>query len=142
MESVMVTLQLMSQGMCNCKNPDGSWISEMLLREGVRCILRSYCSCDTHCNGNCSILPGDTIYWEYKYPYRVYTRFESATEEELKERGWFGPFTDLAEQFRNDESGGGHDHDCGEESDYDGDYGSGDDNDHDSGEESCNEADD
>jgi hypothetical protein len=33
-------------------------------------------------------LPGDTIYWKFVEPSRVVTRWETATDEKLRERGW------------------------------------------------------
>lgn len=36
-------------------------------------------------------LPGDTIYWKFMDPYRIAFRWETATDEELVERGYVEP---------------------------------------------------
>ena len=40
------------------------------------------------CAEKCIALPGDTVYWKFDPPYRVVTRWEPATDEELRERGF------------------------------------------------------
>ena len=42
------------------------------------------------CNDRCMALPGDTVFWKFKLPYRIAFRWETATDEELVERGWVG----------------------------------------------------
>jgi hypothetical protein len=72
------------------QNADGSYFSEMQLRD----LYHDYCleSCDSRaCSGACGALPGDTVFWRFGDVYRDLTRFESATEEELQERGWLSP---------------------------------------------------
>lgn len=44
-----------------------------------------------YCDQRCMALPGDTVYWKFLQPYRIVTRWETATDEELKERGWINP---------------------------------------------------
>jgi hypothetical protein len=40
------------------------------------------------CGAKCCALPGDTIYWKSEDHHRVVSRWEPATDEELRERGW------------------------------------------------------
>lgn len=49
---------------------------------------QNFCESSTRCGGKCCALPGDTIFWRFEDPYRVVVRWETATDEELLERGW------------------------------------------------------
>lgn len=72
------------------KNKNGSYLKEGELRVHFGKYLRHhFCEGDFRgCGGQCCALPGDTIYWVFREPYRVVTRWEARTDEELREQGW------------------------------------------------------
>lgn len=75
------------RGWAFLRNQDGTFLNEMQLRE-----LYHDAFTDEDCCGCCGVLPGDTVFWKstesgLSLP-RQMTRFEPATEEELKERGY------------------------------------------------------
>jgi hypothetical protein len=89
------------------KNVDGSYWSEMQLREFFHDCCEDFCEHRT-CGGACGALPGDTVFWRFDDCYRNFSRFEPATEDELLDRGWLQPdgsgfpLSALALAFRQD----------------------------------------
>lgn len=62
---------------------------EMQLRERFREFARINCYNPESCRGNCGVLPGDTIVWDFRDDgRREMKRYQPASKEELQERGW------------------------------------------------------
>lgn len=73
------------------KNVDGSFFNEAQLRQLWQHIAVRSCRNRERCQGSCCALPGDTIFHSpYDVPYSY--KIESATQEELEERGILGSF--------------------------------------------------
>ena len=90
---------------CEEKNEDGTYLSEIQIRARFQALAEKECTgshedigyvsggeddfgCGGACalkKGACGVLPGDTVYWEDN---GTMTHFKPATHEELKERGW------------------------------------------------------
>lgn len=121
-------------------NEDGSYFTESQLRHRFRAYMERRYDCggtlitgllmlygklygrrfeEYSCRQKCIALPGDTIYWKFDDPYRVVTRWETATDEELSERGWLqhgGMLVAMCKNYREDmERGGDSGNDTGEE---------------------------
>ena len=99
-------------------NPDGTYLTEGQLRPMFREFMSyNYCSHESmtshkKCDNYCCILPGDTVYWKVDGPFRVLTRWEPATDDELRERGWLdqgGMLHNLCRWYRENPDGDGDD---------------------------------
>ena len=93
---------------CEEKNEDGSYLSEIQIRDRFHALATKECTgsheglgyvsggeddfgCGGACaikKGACGVLPGDTVYWENNGYGITMTHFKPATRKELKERGW------------------------------------------------------
>lgn len=97
-------------GGATLRNKDGSYYSNMQLREAYYSYNRIHCCGSPHgaCRGKCGALPGDTIEWIGYYSSRIMTGFQPATLDELVERKWetnhphhAEPLKVVAEMIRN-----------------------------------------
>jgi len=90
---------------CEEKNEDGTYLSEIQIRARFQALAEKECTgsdedigyvsggeddfgCGGACaikKGACGVLPGDTVYWKDN---GTMNHFKPATHEELKERGW------------------------------------------------------
>jgi len=89
-------------------NEDGSYLTEGQLRVYFGTYMREiFCGGHGRCGGKCCAMPGDTIFWQFHGGARVVTRWEPATDEELRERGWLtqgGILARYCELYREDPS--------------------------------------
>ena len=97
--STFGSLKRVIENVCEEENEDGSYLSEVQIRDRIQSVAREECKQepeyddDSGCvcekmKGACGVLPGDTVFWEYSWTGNTMTHFEPATEDELVERGW------------------------------------------------------